>query len=253
MELNSRDYPFVQFDAIEQYEKAAEGDVKQYPSLELVRLEKIFFEKKGRKLLEYAFGSGCNTIHLLKCGYEVHGIDVSSNWLKKTKERIKKLEYIKNQPNLFLLDPEKTELPFEESSFDYLVAMSVLSLLGSEKKVKNLFKEFKGILKQSGKIIVDINDHQSEFSKNKKEIKKNVFLSKPVDKEIACYCLKNEMEFKKLVEFFFSIKDVGFSSHKVFGRTITKLNPSGFRRRGGFHQSFSNRRQGKTKADCQRF
>ena len=223
MELNSRDYPFVQFDAIEQYEKAAEGDVKQYPSLELVRLEKIFFEKKGRKLLEYAFGSGCNTIHLLKCGYEVHGIDVSSNWLKKTRERIKKIEYIKKQPNLLLLNPSKKELPFENSSFDYIVAMSVLSLLGSKKKIKDLLKEFRRILKPSGKIIVDINDHQSEFSQNKKEIEKNVFLAKPVDKEIACYCLENEKEFKKLVETFFSIKDVGFSSHKVFGRTITEF------------------------------
>ena len=223
MNINSEEFPFVQNAAIEQYEKAAKGDVKQYPSLELVRIEKKFFEEKKGKLLEYAFGSGCNTIHLLKCGYQVHGIDVSSNWLKRTKERIKKIKFIKNQPNLFLLDPIKNKLPFEDNSFDYIVAMSVLSLLGSEEKIKNLLKEFKRILKPSGKIVVDINDQQSEFSENKKEIDKNVFLAKPVDKEIACYCLKNEEEFKKLIEIFFSIKDVGFSSHKVFGRTITEF------------------------------
>ena len=79
MESNSKEFPFVQYNVIEQYQKAVKGDVKQYPSLELVRLEKIFFKRKQGKLLEYAFGSGCNTIHLLKCGYEVHGIDVSSN------------------------------------------------------------------------------------------------------------------------------------------------------------------------------
>ena len=223
MKTKPKDFAFVQDAAIEQYEKAAKGDVKQYPSLELVRLEKIFFQGKKGKLLEYAFGSGCNTIHLLKCGYNVCGIDVSSNWLKRTSKRIKKLDYIKKQPIFSLLNPKKNKLPFKENSFDYIVAMSVLSLLGSEKKIKNLLEEFKRVLKPSGKIIVDINDHQSEFSKNKREIRKNVFLSKPVDKEIACYCLKNENDFKKLVKIFFSIKDVGFSSHKVFGRTITEF------------------------------
>ena len=103
MQSNSKEFSFVQNAAIEQYQKAAKGDVKQYPSLELVRLEKIFFGTKNGKLLDYAFGSGCNTIHLLKCGYEVYGIDVSSNWLKKTKERIKKLEYIKNQLGVQIL------------------------------------------------------------------------------------------------------------------------------------------------------
>ena len=223
MKSNLKDFPFVQNAAIEQYEKAADGDVKQYPSLELVRIEKKFFKKKDAKLLEYAFGSGCNTIHLLKCGYKISGIDVSSNWVKKTKERIKKLNNIKQQPNLLLLDPTKAQLPFNENSFDYIVAMSVLSLLGSEKKVKNLFREFIRILKPKGRIIIDINDHQSEFSQNKKEIEKNVFLAKPVDKEVACYCLKNEEEFSRLVEDFFDIKDLGFSSHKVFGRTITEF------------------------------
>ena len=223
MNKNLKDFPFVQNAAIEQYEKAADGDVKLYPSLELVRIEKKFFENKNGKLLEYAFGSGCNTIHLLKCGYKIDGIDVSSNWLKRTTQRIKELDYIKNQPRLVLLNPDESELPYEDSSFDYLVAMSVLSLLGSEKKIKNLLKEFKRILKPSGKIIIDINDQQSEFSENKKEIEKNVFLASPVDKDISCYCLKNENDFKNLIEPFFSIKDLGFSSHRVFGRTITEF------------------------------
>ena len=154
MQPDSKEFPFVQKAAIEEYQKAASGDVKQYPSLELVRIEKKFFDKKKGKLLEYAFGSGCNTIHLLKCGYEVYGIDVSSNWLNKTKERIKKLDNIKSQPNLLLLDPNKDKLPFKESNFDYIVAMSVLSLLGSEKKIKNLLNELRRVLKPSGKIII---------------------------------------------------------------------------------------------------
>ena len=70
---------------------------------------------------------------------------------------------------------------------------------------------------------MDINDHQSEFSQNKKQIEKNVFLSKPVDKEIRCYCLESEKDFINLAEPYFAITDSGFSSHKVFGRQITEF------------------------------
>ena len=50
-------------------------DTKNYP-LELVRLEKLFLKSSGKKILEYGFGSGVNTIHLLKCGYLITAIDV---------------------------------------------------------------------------------------------------------------------------------------------------------------------------------
>ena len=47
---NEENNPLVQLEAVEQYEKASSvGDIKSYPSLELVRLEKIFFNKKKRK------------------------------------------------------------------------------------------------------------------------------------------------------------------------------------------------------------
>ena len=102
--------------------------------------------------------------------------------------------------------------------------MSVLSLLGSEKKIKNLLNEFKRVLKPNGKLILDINDHKSEFALNKKQIEKNVFLTKPVnDKEVRTFCLKNEKDFKKIVSSYFLIKDIGFSSHKLFGREITEF------------------------------
>ena len=45
----------------------ASGSDKQYPSLDLVRLEKWHFGGVGQgKMVEYAFGSGVNLIHLLK-------------------------------------------------------------------------------------------------------------------------------------------------------------------------------------------
>ena len=218
----SKNYPLVQKEAVEQYEKAAKGDVKLYPSLELVRLEKWFFESKKGKLLEYAFGSGCNTIHLVKCGYDLYGLDVSSNWVKRTKDRLKKIKN-KFKPKLIYLKPSSKKLPFKSGNFDYIVAMSVLSLLGSEKKVKNLLKELSRVLKPNGKIILDINDQKSIFSGKKNKVSKNLYKTKPVDKTIKTFCLKSGKDFKKLVSKFFLVKDVGFSSHKIFGRPITEF------------------------------
>jgi len=222
--LNSKEnYPLVQLEAFEQYEKSASrGSTKSYPSLELVRLEKLFFKEEKGKLLEYAFGSGCNTIHLIKCGYQVFGIDVSSHFLNTTKKRIKEIESL-YKPELFLLKKDAKKIPFDDNSFDKIVAMSVISLLGSQEKIKYLLSEFKRILKPGGKIVVDINDHQSEFSQNKEQVEKNTFLTKIVDKEIKCYCLNSEKDFVDLVKPYFDIIDSGFSSHKVFGRQITEF------------------------------
>ena len=66
----------VQTEAVKQYTLGARLDTKNYPSLELVRLEKLFLKSSGKKILEYGFGSGVNTIHLLKCGYLITAIDV---------------------------------------------------------------------------------------------------------------------------------------------------------------------------------
>ena len=215
-------FPLVQIEAVKQYEKAALGDVKLYPSLELVRLEKWFFKSGKGKLLEYGFGSGCNTIHLAKCGYNIFGIDVSKNWVKKTNIRLKKIKGI-IKPKLIHLKPDAVKLPYKSNTFDYIVIMSVLSLLGSEKKVKNLLKELKRVLNFRGKIILDINDQASDFSGSKNRVSKNIYKARPVDSLIKTYCLKSAKNFENLIKRYFKIKDVGFSSHRVVGRTITEF------------------------------
>jgi ubiquinone/menaquinone biosynthesis C-methylase UbiE len=214
--------PLVQVSAIDQYEKANKSTSKDYPSLELVRLEKLFFKGKKGKVLEYAFGSGCNTKHLLKKNYTVFGIDVSKNAVINLKKKLKK-KRIKKKLKLFLLNRNTKKIPFKSKTFDYVVAMSILSLLGSKQKITYLLKELNRVLKKDGKIILDINDQNSEFSKNNLTKKKNLFLSKIMDKKIYTYCLNSSTDFKKLVNPYFKIIDVGFSAHKVFGRRIKEF------------------------------
>jgi len=213
----------VQKEVIIEYDE--EGEIKKYPSLELVRIEKKFFNihKGNAKILEYGFGGGCNTEALLDQGYEVFGIDVSRAALNTTKRRfIGNETKVKGRLHLSLINSETKRIDFEDNYFDYIVAMSVLSLLGSEERIKLLLKEFQRVLKKGGRLVLDINDQDSEFSKGKKEIEKNVFLAGPYGDNIRCYCLKTENDFKRLIEDFFLIKDCGYSCHKLFGRRINE-------------------------------
>jgi ubiquinone/menaquinone biosynthesis C-methylase UbiE len=200
------------------------GSTKDYPSLELVRLQIMHFNntRKGN-LLEYACGSGCNTEHLIKLGYNVTALDISIDALNATKLRINKKKINNKNLKIKKIKIGDSKLPFKDDSFEYIVAMSVLSLLGSEKAIKSLLKEFKRVLKPNGKIIIDINDQNSEFSNGFQEIYPNTFkVIQKGKKPFNAYCLKNASDFKKLIKNYFKIDDVGFSAHSIFKRRINE-------------------------------
>ena len=140
-----------------------------------------------------------------------------------TKRRFeKKKDKVTNNLHLSLISENSTRIDFDDNTFDYIVAMSVLSLLGSEERVRLLLKELKRVLKKGGRIILDINDQDSDFSKGKKEVDKNVFLAGPHGDNIHCFCLKSEEDFCNLIKDYFLIRDSGYSCHKIFGRRINE-------------------------------
>ena len=69
-----------------------------------------------------------------------------------------------------MINSETKRLEFEDNYFDYIVAMSVLSLLGSEERIRLLLEEFKRVLKKGGRLVLDINDQDiiPSFQKEKK-------------------------------------------------------------------------------------
>ncbi len=232
--MNNNDFnkfPLVQIAAIEEYEKGNSETSKNYPSLELVRLEQVFFKNKFGHILEYGFGSGCNTEHLLKKGYKVTGIDVSKNAIKFSKQRLKK--YKKKVKLLRLLKNSK-QLPFKNDSFDYIVAISVLSLLGSKKKIQYLLSELSRVLKPDGKIILDINSINSEFGQ--KKISRNVFQTKILKNNILTYCSTNLKDFENLVSKNFRVKDKGYTKFRIFNRKIEEFIISAVNKNNFFHE-----------------
>ena len=218
----------VQPEVVRKWEKSfSEGSDKKYPSIDLVRLEHWFFKHPGQgMLLEYGFGSGVNTIHLLECGYNVVGIDAARGAKKMVETKLLKYPDIKGRASLQYIPLDSERLPFGDDTFDYLVCMSVLSLLGSRERVEYLLTEFSRVLKPGAKIILDINDTRSEFSENCEHIGDNVYLFRGAsgkDDPIPCFCLPDEASFVQIVEPFFKIIDVGYAGHKYFNRRIREF------------------------------
>ena len=137
------------------YDQAiGKGSDKSYPSLELVRLDNIFLKaKKGFRVLEIGVGSGCNTLYLAKKGYDVTGIDIAKSSKVITEKKLQKNKINKKNFRIKILKYNYKKLPLESDYFDCVVCMSVLSLLGSKKKLKNYYLNSKGN-EAKGKIIL---------------------------------------------------------------------------------------------------
>jgi ubiquinone/menaquinone biosynthesis C-methylase UbiE len=200
---------------------------KQYPSLDLVRLEQWHFggtgiggAKKGR-LLEYACGTGTNLIHLLKCGYEIEGIDSAPNAILMVQRKLETVPDLKHRANLQVIDVNATRLPYDDASFDFVNCMNVLSLLGSPERVTSLLKELKRVMKPGAKIILDINGPQADFAAKAKPLGNDVYLFG--SSSVPTYCPQSAERFTEIIKPWFTIDDVGFTHHRYFKSEIQEF------------------------------
>lgn len=202
------------------------GSEKKFPSLDLVRLEKWFFGTKPGKLLEYGFGCGVNLMHLLGCGYEIEALDASIGAKKMVEAKLEGRPQLRSRVNLHHVDTHTKHLPFREGFFDYVVCVSVLSLLGSRERIELLLGEFFRLMKPSAKIILDINGPQSDFAKKGHLRGDGVYIyrdSSNPDTPIECYCPSDALSFAALVGNFFVVDDIGYSAHKYFHSEIQEF------------------------------
>ena len=191
------------------------GSNKDYPNIELVRLEKWFFNNKPGKLIEYGFGSGVNTCHMAKCGYSIEGMDATEGAVKTAKLKLTKNNILDNKVKLQSLEPGSVKLPFEDDSFDYAIIISVISLLGNVDRIKLVLSELKRVLKSGGKIIADVNSNNSQFALDGKYLGDNIYVNSGRDKnqeEIFCFCPNDEIVFQEIFSQYFNVADIGRST-----------------------------------------
>jgi len=194
-------------------------NTSRYPDLNLVRISGKFFENKKGKVLDFACGPGLNLIHLAKKGFDLYGVDTSPYFIKQIKSKINKSIKIKKRISLKILKKNYIKLPFDDNYFDYIVCVSVLSLFGDQKKIENLLKELKRVMKPNAKIILDVNgskSHYVTYGKKKRKFLYEFYGIEKKNKPILCFCPDRLQDFEKIVKKFFYIEEKGYSSHKYF-------------------------------------
>ena len=208
----------VDLDVMERYDEAFSGGAdKRYPTLNLVRLEISFFGREPGRLLDYGFGTGTNLIHLLERGHEVDGIDVSKAARDKVAAKLADRPDIASRARLTLLPPGSARLPFDDGIFDYVVCMSVLSLLTSAERVDAVLDEFARVAKPGAKVVLDINGPESEFAVYGKALGGDVYEYRGIKgdaRPIRAYCPASADAFADRVGRRFAVDDVGFTAHR---------------------------------------
>ena len=206
----------------------AHGYDKAYPSLDLVRLERWFFERKPGKVLDYGCGPGTNGLHLLDLGYQVTFVDVSRQALKKTQAKIAQRPQRKTEARVALIDPNADTLAYADDEFDYLICLSVLSNLETEDRIRWLLREFVRVLKPNGKAIVDINGPDATYVAQGVAIGENTYDTVPSREHggapVRMYFSPSGESFAKLVSSVegLSVVDVGQCTFAYFGHEDTE-------------------------------
>lgn len=123
-------------DEIEAYSKAkvsvATGEIEDYDDdvfPNVIRRREIDLIKseleaaRPKMILDYGCGGGWLSLLLYRWGFDVVGIDVTTNLLRKAKLACPKVDYI-------ICDAEK--LPFRDAVFDRIIGISILHHLNLE-------------------------------------------------------------------------------------------------------------------------
>jgi SAM-dependent methyltransferase len=199
------------------YEK---GYDKKYPNVDLVRLEGWYFDKKPGSVLDYGAGTGVNGIHMMECGYDVVFMDASTKSVRLIEKKLLHLALADEGTRVLQLEPDANSLPLEDGTLDYVVCMSVLSLLETKGAIEHLIGEFHRVLRPGGKMIIDINGPESDFATKGKFIGDDVFeynLYGDQTRPIRCYCPKTKGTFAELFGSFIT-DEIGHVSFQYYGQ-----------------------------------
>ena len=176
------------YDIWESKEKLVSESYKQ----EMGGIKKLLKVKKGDIVLDAATGTGNYLILMAQKGAICYGIDISPKILEVAKKKAEKLN-LKNVKELKIGDADK--IPYSDKFFDWINCVGMFEYYPIE-HVKKIFLEFRRVLKNKGKIVVDFpdinNQEAHKFREKSESVKTKVYLYnfKTVEKVIKDLGLK---------------------------------------------------------------
>lgn len=95
----------------------------RYPNDVLVRCCHRYLDvTSDRKVLDYGFGTGANTLHLAQFGFEMSGVEISEHAVAKARARLDERGLAADLRGI----TPGTQLPWPDSYFDVVIAWQVL-------------------------------------------------------------------------------------------------------------------------------
>ncbi|ALV61739.1 Methyltransferase TK2241 [Thermococcus sp. 2319x1] len=116
--------------------------------------------KRKGKVLDLACGVGGFSFLLEDYGFEVVGVDISEDMIKKAIEYAKE----KNSRVKFIVGDAR-ELPFEDETFDYVLFLGNTTVHFLPKELNEVFKEVKRVLKKDGLFLINFVDMRELLSR----------------------------------------------------------------------------------------
>jgi SAM-dependent methyltransferase len=120
-------------------------DRQLYCDQPLIRLLDV---QPNETVLDIGCGNGGFTVQLTEIAHKVVGIDSSVEMLQEANKLTSDID------NISFQEGDAEQLPFENTSFDKVLACMVINTLNNPASVKNVFSEAYRVLKPGGKFVI---------------------------------------------------------------------------------------------------
>ncbi len=128
-------------------------------------------QHKAQKIFDASLGDGCDSIYLLKLGFDVTSNEVDQVFLQQAVENAKR-EHVALRITSY--DWRNLDKEFPEESFDAIILLgNSLTYLFIEDDRRHALEQFKRILKSNGILIIDERNYQYILDRKKEILEGN--------------------------------------------------------------------------------
>lgn len=178
----------------------AGGFPLEEPHPALFTLCKLFKERKFQRICDLCCGMGRNLIYLAQQGFDVYGIDFSTEGLSKTRKKAEKVNF-----KIELKQSDMTKIPYPNHFFDATICIYAIYHNSLENIMKTL-AEINRVLHKGGILYVSFQTLRSHKYGQGKQIEDHTFVQDSYPELGIIHHFSSEDEVKGLMKAFHVIK-----------------------------------------------
>lgn len=148
------------YNAKDNWSKTFSGSDMAWPAEYVIRIfkgkyPKLDFKKENfdsKKILDIGCGDGRNLAFLNQCGFNLYGMEITSEIVDKAKTNLEKAGI----KHVGLKVGTNDNIPYEKEYFDYLLSWNQCYYMGNIEDFNMYIEEFNRVLKKEGYMILSI-------------------------------------------------------------------------------------------------